>query len=114
MSKLARKGWITMNVEKIDSQAAVLHLPATVEDEDAPKLRQILQTLYEEGFQFLQVDFTVTEKLREHCLGILLLYHKRLTERGGELTFVNVKSSRLKHVFGMIDLRRVMTIEEID
>ena len=114
MSKLARKGWITMNVEKIDSQTAVLHLPVEVEDEDAPKLKQILQPLYEQGVQFIQVDFTVTELLREYCLGILLLYHKRLTERGGELTFVNVKRSRLKHAFDMIDLRRVMTIEEID
>jgi len=71
-----------------------------------------LQTLYEQEVQFIQVDFTVTELLREYCLGILLLYHKRLTERGGELRFVNVKSSHLKHVFDMIDLRRIMTIED--
>ena len=103
-----------MHVEKIDNQTAVLHLPPTVEDEDAPKMKQLLQTLYEEGLQFLQVDFTVTELLRSPCLGVLVLYHKRLLERGGELTFVNVKRSRLKHAFDMIDLRRVMTIEEIN
>ncbi len=103
-----------MDVEKIDSQTTVIHFPVTVEDEDTPKLKQILQTLYEQGVQFIHVDFTVTEKLRNTCLGVLLLYHKRLTERGGELTFVNVKNSRLKHAFDMIDLRKVMTIEEID
>jgi len=103
-----------VHVEKIDNQTAVLHLPVTVEDEDAPKMKQLLQTLYEEGLQFLQVDFTVTEILRSPCLGVLVLYHKKLIERGGELTFINVKSSRLKHVFDMIDLRRVMNIEEID
>ena len=103
-----------IEVERINEQTAVIHLPVTVEDEDTPKLKQILQTLYEQGVQFIHVDFTVTEKLRNTCLGILLLYHKRLTERGGEVTFVNVKSCRLKHVFDMIDLRRVMTIEEID
>ena len=77
-------------------------------------MKQLLQTLYEEGLQFLQVDFTVTELLRSPCLGVLVLYHKRLIERGGKLTFVNVKSSHLKHVFDMIDLRKYINIEEID
>lgn len=100
-----------MEVERINAQTAFIHLPVEVEDEDAPKLKQILQILYEQEVQFIQVDFTVTEKLRNPCLGILLLYHKKLTERGGKSTFVNVKSHRLKHVFDMIDLRRVITIE---
>ena len=52
-----------MDIKKLDNQTAVLHLPVEVEEEDAPKLRQILQTFYEEGFQFIHVDFSVTEGL---------------------------------------------------
>ncbi len=37
-----------------------------------------------------------------------------LKERGGELKLVNVKNNHVKHVFDVIDLRRVITIEEID
>jgi len=101
-------------MEKIESQTAVLHLPETVDSDDAPRLKQLLQTLYEEGVQFINMDFSVTELIRNPCHGLLVMYQKKLKERGGELKLVNVKDNHVKHVFDVINLRRVITIEEID
>ncbi len=103
-----------MNVEKIENQTAVIHLPVTVDSDDAPRLKQLLQTLYEEGVQFINMDFSVTELMRNPCHGLLVLYQKKLKEQGGELKLVNVKDNHVKHVFDLMDLRRVITIEEID
>ncbi len=103
-----------MDVEKIDSQTAVIHLPVTVDSEDAPRLKQLLQTLYGEGVKFINMDFSVTELMRSPCHGLLVMYQKKLKERGGELKLVNVKNNHVKHVFDLMDLRRVISIEEID
>ncbi len=44
----------------------------------------------------------------------LVFFQKNLKERGGELKLVNVKDNHVKHVFDLLCLRRVITIEEID
>ncbi len=101
-----------MKMEKIDAQTAVIHMPVTVQTEDSPLLKKLLMTLYDEGVKVIHVDFSVTDLMRKHCLGLLVLYQKKLTDRGGEVKFVNVTGARVKHLFKMLDLYRVINIEE--
>ncbi len=105
---------MTMEVERIDSQTVVIHLPEAVELEDTPALNKLMLYLYDEGVQFIKVDFIVTKILYKSCLGVMLLFHKKLTDRGGELKFVNLKNERLKHTYRMFELHRFISIEEID
>ncbi len=51
------KGLDDMEPERINSQTAAIHLPVIVEEEDAPKLRQLLQALFEEGMRFILVVY---------------------------------------------------------
>ena len=82
-----------MNVEKIESQTAVLHLPVTVEDDDAPELKRILQTLFEEGMQFIHVDFTMTKYMRTPGPGLLTLYQKSLQTAVVSLSSLMLKTN---------------------
>ncbi len=103
-----------MKVDRVDPQTAVIHMPVTVNDEDSPALKKILHSLYDEGVQLIYVDFSNTELMRKLCLGLLVLYQKKLTDRGGELKFVNLTDKHVKHLFEMLDIRRVICIEETE
>ncbi len=103
-----------MRTEKIDAQTAFLHLARKVEAEDATALKKVLHGLYEDGTKLVQVNFAETERLHKACLGPLLLYHKKLQDRGGEIKFINVAAPYLKHLFAMLNLYSVISIEEVD
>ncbi len=45
---------------------------------------------------------------------VFFQFQKKLKDRGGELKLVNVKDNHVKHIFDMLCLCRVLTIEEID
>ncbi len=103
-----------MKVERIDSQSVVIHLPEAVELEDTPAFKKLMLSLYDEGVQLVKVDFSVTKTLYKGCLGVLMFYQKKLTDRDGELKFINLKNERLKHKYRMLGLHRFINIEEID
>lgn len=101
-----------MEVEKVNARTAILHLAETVEDDDAPALKQLLQSLYDEGVQFIHVDLSKTVLFRKTCLVLLIMYQGRLKERDGELTIVNVSNDYVRHLFNILDLRKLIRIEE--
>ena len=74
-------------------------------------LRERLQMLYEEGFDAITLDFNQVTSIDSSGLGKLLLFQKRLKERGGELKIINITSGYIRKMFKMIDLDKVITIE---
>ncbi len=74
---------MSVEVEILNDQTAVIHLPEAVELEDTLALNELMRSLYDEGVQLVKVDFSVTEILYKSCLGVLMLYQKKLTDRGG-------------------------------
>lgn len=101
-----------MEIDRINSQTAVIHLAKTVTADDSSALLQSLQTLYNDGVQFIQVDFAQTEHIHKTCLGPLVMVQMKLKDRSGEVSFINVAGSHVKHLFEMLDLRRVISINE--
>ncbi len=99
-----------MRVEKYDNCANVI-LPEVVDLINAPKFKQALKTLYEEGCNTINVDCGNLEMIDSAGLGSLVFFQKRLKDRGGELKLVNVTNDYIKHLFNMIDLASVISIE---
>ncbi|NMB41215.1 MAG: STAS domain-containing protein [Firmicutes bacterium] len=103
-----------MEIKEIGAHTAVINLPDTVDIENYPVLTQSLNTLYEKGFTVIQLDFTSTKYIRKSCLGKIIMYHKKLKKRGGKLTIINVKSPTVRHLFDMLELCKIINIEETD
>lgn len=100
-----------MEVKKQDDQNAVVFLGERVNIMNSPELKQKLQALYDEGVQKITVDFTGTKMIDSSCLGKLLMFQKRLKDRGGELRISNVTSDYISKMFDIIQLYKVIDIE---
>ncbi len=99
-----------MRVEKYDGYANVI-LPEVVDLINAPEFKQDLKTLFEQDYNTINVDCSNLEMIDSAGLGSLVFFQKRLRDRGGELKLVNVTNDYIKHLFEMIDLARVISIE---
>lgn len=99
-----------MHVDEHDGFARIL-LPGVVDLTNAPEFKEALQSLYEKGYKAINVDCSQLEMIDSAGLGSLVLFQKKLRERAGELKLVNVSNDYIKHLFDMIELRRVISIE---
>lgn len=99
-----------MQVENHGSYANIL-LPEVIDLTKAPEFKKVLKALMEQECYNINVDCSRLEMIDSAGLGSLVLFQKRFKERGGELKLVNVSNEYIKHLFDMIDLRRVISIE---
>ncbi len=100
-----------MKVEEHAEYGKII-LPAVIDLTNAPDFKHALKTLYEQGYKNINVDCGFLEMIDSSGLGSLVLYQKKLKERDGELKLVNVINNYIKHLFNMIDLGRVIRIEQ--
>ncbi len=100
-----------MEVKKQDDQNAVVYLGERVNIINSPELKQSLQDLFNAGVQTITVDFTGTKMVDSSCLGKLLMFQKRLKDRGGELKISNVTSDYIRKMFDVIQLNKVINID---
>ncbi len=98
-----------MQVEQHDEQGTIV-LPDVVDLTNAPDFKKALQTLYDMECKTINVDCARLQMIDSAGLGSLVIYQKRLKERGGELRLINVHDDYIKHLFEMIDLQRVIQI----
>ena len=76
-------------------------------------LKQELLNLYNEGINEIIIDFSKITSIDSSGLGKLLLFQKKLKERGGELRIINVTNDYIKNMFKMIHLNKVIKIENM-
>jgi anti-sigma B factor antagonist len=103
-----------MEVQKINAQTAIVHLVNAVDIEDSQVLAKILQLLYDEGVLVIHLDFAMTRFMRKSCLGQLIFFQKKLKDRGGELKIVNVRGNNVRHLFDMLEISKIISIEGTD
>ncbi len=99
-----------MQVEEHEGFGNII-LPEVVDLTNAPAFKQALKSLYEQGYNTINVDCSQLEMIDSAGLGSLVLFQKRLKDRDGELRLIKVTNDYIKHLFEMIDLRRVIRIE---
>ena len=98
-----------MQVENYEGYASII-LPEVIDLINAPEFKKVLKSLYEQNYNMINVDCSQLEMIDSAGLGSLVLFQKRLKDRGGELKLINVTNDYIKHLFEMIDLARVISI----
>ncbi|NMB36112.1 MAG: STAS domain-containing protein [Firmicutes bacterium] len=86
--------------------------PERVDLTNVQEFKQALQSLCEEGYSSIKVDCTRLTMIDSAGLGSLVMFQKRLKERGGELKIINVNHGYVRHLFDMIELSKIISIEE--
>lgn len=76
-------------------------------------LKQELLNLFNEGINEIIIDFSKITSIDSSGLGKLLLFQKKLKERGGELSIINVTNDYIQNMFKMIHLNKVIKIENM-
>ncbi len=77
-------------------------------------LGEKLQVLYDEGFKEITLDFNLVTGIDSSGLGKLLIFQKKLKERGGKLKIINITNEYIRKMFKMIHLYKVIDIENIE
>jgi anti-sigma B factor antagonist len=80
---------------------------------NSQNLKQELLNLFNEGINEIVIDFSKIASIDSSGLGKLLLFQKKLKERGGELSIINVTNDYIKNMFQMIHLNKVIKIENM-
>lgn len=103
-----------MEVEKKEDNIAVVKPGGKVDITNSQDLKNILLSLYDEGYNEIKLDFSNVLSIDSSGLGKLLLFQKKLRERGGELRIVNITNDYVMKMFTLIQLNKVISIEGIE
>ncbi len=77
----------------------------------APDMRQAVVTAVAEGSRLLALDLSELDFVDSFGLGAVVGALKRVRQRGGELALV-CPSSRIRRVFEICDLDRILTLHD--
>ncbi|NLJ55479.1 MAG: STAS domain-containing protein [Firmicutes bacterium] len=95
-------------------QFVKIFLPKRIDLINVHKFKRSLQTLFEQGQDFIMVDCTALTMIDSAGLGSLVMFQKKLKDRGGKLKIVNVRHRYIRHLFDMIELSKIICIAETD
>ena len=97
---------------KYHEDYAVLTLPEMVVIfKGADELKETLYAMCQEGINNIVLDFTNVVMIDTAGLSSLLVYQKRLKERGGRLKVTNITCSYIREMFDTIELHKVIDID---
>ncbi|MFB5193742.1 anti-sigma factor antagonist [Neobacillus sp. KR4-4] len=99
---------ITIDKQQRDEEIVVL-VAGEIDAYTAPKLREELLALAEEGNKSITVNLQDVSYLDSTGLGVFVGLFKQLKEKGGELKLIQL-SDRLKRLFEITGLSKVMNI----
>ena len=80
----------------------------------ADELKSAMLTLCDQHCKNIVLDFSSVTLLDSIGLGKILFVQQRLIEYGGGIKFINVKSEYLRKLFKLINLHKVIKIEDSD
>jgi anti-anti-sigma factor len=95
----------------INDNQVVVKPVGNIDFSNSQKLKDKLLELFEQDYKKVVMDFSEVESIDSSGLGKLLLFHKKLKEREGNLVIRNVESDYIKNMFEMIHLNKVIDIE---
>lgn len=100
-----------MQVEQGRDSGKII-LPEVVDLTNAVEFEEALESLYQKEFNTILVDCKHLAMIDSAGLGRLVLYQKKLKERGAQLQIIHVTNDYIKHLFDMIELNRFIPIKE--
>ena len=101
-----------MEIKRKDGDSMIIVDENRIDVSNSHLLREKLQMLYDEGSKVIVLDFNSVTSIDSSGLGKLLIFQKKLKERGGELKIINITSEYIRKMFKMIHLNKVINIED--
>ena len=101
-----------METDNKDQSTVLILSEGRIDIANSHLLREKLQALYDEGFNVITLDFGLVTGIDSSGLGKLLMFQKKLKERGGRLNVINITSEYIRKMFKMIHLYKVINIED--
>ena len=99
-----------MKVDRRVGQEATVYLVEKISLANSDKLKNTLQSLYDNNYKLVKLDFSKTKMIDSSCLGKLLLFQKKYKENNGELVIINVSNDYIRKMFDLIHLHKVISI----
>lgn len=99
-------------INVIDEEKVVISPLANIDFSNSQNLKEDLLNLLKEDYKEIIIDFGNVESIDSSGLGKLLLFHKKIKEKEGQLRIRNVESDYIKNMFEMIHLAKVIEIED--
>lgn len=99
-----------MRIEKKDESSAVIILDKELDRNNSEELKHMLNKLYLEGVNRINLDFSNMESIDSSAMGLLLINQKIFKERQGEVRIFNVTSKHIRNTFQMIKLDKIINI----
>lgn len=99
-----------MEIERKSKQTAVIIPAGKIDVTNSNLFKEKLNQLFEEGIKVIIIDFTNVNALDSSGIGKLLVFYKKLKEKGGTLSIINVKHENVRNLLDMICLDKVINI----
>ncbi|NLX90652.1 MAG: STAS domain-containing protein [Firmicutes bacterium] len=99
-----------MKVEKKDNLTAVVVPAGKIDVTNSNLFKEKLTQLCDEGFKDIIIDFTNVNALDSSGIGKLLVFYKKLKDKGGTLSIINIKHENVRNLLDMICLDKVINI----
>ena len=100
-----------MKIKKNENEVIVIP-EGKIDFSNSEDFKEKLLDVYEEGYNEIIIDFSNISSIDSSGLGKILLFHKKLKDRNGDLKIRNITSDYVKKMFNMIHLDQVVNIEE--
>ncbi len=101
-----------MEGKKEGECTALVRAEGRIDVTNSHLIKEKLETLLDEGFKTITLDLSLVTGIDSSGLGKLLLFQKKLKERGGGLRIINITSGYIRKMFNMIHLYKVINIED--
>lgn len=102
-----------MKAQKMDKSSILMVDEGRIDLSNSHLLKEKLQALYEEGYEDITLNFGMVTGIDSAGLGQLLLFQKKLKDRGGRLRIINITNKYIEKMFKMIHLYKVIDIEGV-
>lgn len=101
-----------INKNVLDDNKVIVSPQENIDFANSNELKEELISIKEDGYNQIEIDFGEVNSIDSSGLGKLLLFHKKLKEKDGELSIKNIQSDYIKNMFDMIKLNKVIKIDE--
>ncbi len=95
-------------------QKAVVIPEGRIDIKDSKELKGKAQELLNEGCCEMTVDFSQVTGIDSSGIGVLLLMQKKFQESGGVFKVIKVTSKNIQKIFKMMQIHKVINIEQED
>ncbi len=92
---------------------ALIVMPEKVVVTHSGSLETALREACDKGYKTIVVDCKDMRMFDTAGLGYLATYQKKQKDRGGEIKLINVADDYVKNMFRIIELNKLLSIEEV-